>query len=202
MGAKNMVALVRSGRWFDKDAFKEIGKILKNKNTVCAIIPEDEEHVMAPLMFRFFQAFEEQEHGVLRNRNIFLGIQVLISDSDDVEETPMPTPTSKPKAPKAPKMTPTSELSPPSSPPRDPLTEFYESRPPSPGGRARGRARALPTPRAAAPPAPRGGVRGIRGPRTSAAEAQARHALADNAAVVVLVAGPVFGGRGEAPRRS
>ena len=69
--AKNMVALVRSGRWFDKDAFKEIGKILKNKNTVCAIIPEDEEHVMAPLMFRFFQAFEEQEHGVLRNRNIF-----------------------------------------------------------------------------------------------------------------------------------
>jgi hypothetical protein len=126
--AKNMVALVRSGRWFDKDAFKEIGKILKNKNTVCAIIPEDEEHVMAPLMFRFFQAFEEQEHGVLRNRNIFLGIQVLIGDSDDVEETPMPTPTSKPKAPKAPKMTPTSELSPPSSPPRDPLTEFYESR--------------------------------------------------------------------------
>ena len=130
--AKNMVALVRSGRWFDKDAFKEIGKILKNKNTVCAIIPEDEEHVMAPLMFRFFQAFEEQEHGVLRNRNIFLGIQVLIGDSDDVEETPMPTPTSKPRAPKAPKMTPTSELSPPSSPPRDPLTEFYESRPPSP----------------------------------------------------------------------
>ncbi len=28
--AENMVALVRSGRWFNKDAFKEIGKILKN----------------------------------------------------------------------------------------------------------------------------------------------------------------------------
>ena len=44
----------------------------------------------------------------------------------------------------------------------------------------------------------RGGVRGVRGPRTSAAEAQARHALADNADVVVRVAGLVFWGRGGA----
>ncbi len=45
-----MVALIRGGRWFDKDAYKDISEILRDvmidthrNNTVCTIIPVEVE---------------------------------------------------------------------------------------------------------------------------------------------------------------
>jgi hypothetical protein len=42
----HMAALISSGRWFDKDAYKECCQILKKPKTVGEIIPVDEEAVM------------------------------------------------------------------------------------------------------------------------------------------------------------
>ena len=87
---ENMATLIRSGRWFDKDAYKEILKFLKKTKRVCAIIPEDDVAVMETHLNRFMRVFEEQGHTVLRNRTLFDGIQILVGDSDDIEEvTPL-----------------------------------------------------------------------------------------------------------------
>ena len=73
-----MATLIRSGRWFDKDAYKEILKFLKKTKRVCAIIPEDDVAVMETHLNRFMRVFEEQGHTVLRNRTLFDGIQILV----------------------------------------------------------------------------------------------------------------------------
>ena len=107
---ENMATLIRSGRWFDKDAYKEILKFLKKTKRVCAIIPEDDVAVMETHLNRFMRVFEEQGHTVLRNRTLFDGIQILVGDSDDIEEVtplkataptpaPPPVPTTQPTAP-------------------------------------------------------------------------------------------------------
>ena len=67
----HMAALISSGRWFDKDAYKECHQILKKPKSVCAIIPEDEEASMEHLMNRFMRVFQKQGHAALINRTLF-----------------------------------------------------------------------------------------------------------------------------------
>ena len=82
---EHMAALIRSGRWFDKEAYKECCKMLKKTKSVGAIIPEDEEAVMERHISHFMLVFQEQGHTALINRTLFDGIQILIGDSDEVE---------------------------------------------------------------------------------------------------------------------
>lgn len=82
---EHMAALIRSGRWFDKDAYKECCKMLKKTKSIGAIIPEDEEADMERHTNHFMLVFQEQGHTTLINRTLFDGIQILIGDSDEVE---------------------------------------------------------------------------------------------------------------------
>jgi hypothetical protein len=91
-----MAALISSGRWFDKDAYKECCQILKKPKTVGAIILVDEEAVMKHLTDRFMRVFEEQGHSALINRTLFDGFQILMGNSVEASSkasAPPPVPT-------------------------------------------------------------------------------------------------------------
>ena len=79
---EHKAALIRSGRVFNEDAYKECCKILKRFKAVGAIIPEDEEADMERLMNRFMLVSQEQGNTTLTNRTLFDGIQILMGDSD------------------------------------------------------------------------------------------------------------------------
>jgi hypothetical protein len=81
---EHKAALIRSGRVFNEDAYKECCKILKRFKAVGGIIPEDEEADMERLMNRFMLVSQEQGNTTLTNRTLFDGIQILMGDSEHV----------------------------------------------------------------------------------------------------------------------
>jgi hypothetical protein len=67
----NMATYLGRGLRFDKSVYKETCQILRDFDTVAAIIPEDEEENMEYLITQFFQLYEELGHDTIRCCIIF-----------------------------------------------------------------------------------------------------------------------------------
>jgi hypothetical protein len=65
--------------------YKEICQILRDFDTVAAIIPDDEEDNMEYLITPFFQLYEELGHDTTRCRIIFEGVHVITTDSGNAD---------------------------------------------------------------------------------------------------------------------
>ena len=85
----NMAPYLARGLLFNKSVYKEICQILRDFDTVAAIIiPEDEEENMEYLITRFFQLYEELGllgHDTIRCRIIFEGVHVITTDSGNAD---------------------------------------------------------------------------------------------------------------------
>ena len=79
--SNNLATYLARGLRFNKSVYKEICQILRDFDTVAAIIPDDEEDNMEYLITRFFQLYEELGHDTIRCRIIFEGVHVIRTDS-------------------------------------------------------------------------------------------------------------------------
>ncbi len=83
--SNNLATYLARGLRFNKSVYKQIRLILRDFDTVAAIIPDYEEDNMEYPNTRIFQLYEELGHDTIRCRIIFEGINVITTESGNAD---------------------------------------------------------------------------------------------------------------------